>query len=130
MENKDNLKIGVAMIVCLIVGAMMGRASTISNTSKNDNSSKVFISQEVPDNFEKNSKILKKIEKNSKILKKININTATLGEFKDAKVGIGEVKYNILIDCRPFENTRELIDKGVIGYYVYNKHKDRFVVGD
>ena len=133
MENKDNLKIGVVMIVCLIVGAMLGRVSPNTVSGTNDNSSKVFISQEITDNFEKNSKNFKKVEKNSKFLKKIqkiNINTATLGDFKDARVGIGEVKYNELIKHRPYEDPRELIDKGVIGYYVYNKHKDRFVVGD
>ena len=129
MEDKNKFIIGISMIACLLIGGMLGRSSPITTTSTND----VTIKQQVPENsknleiFEKNSKNLKK---NEKFSKKININTATLGEFIDARVGIGETKFKKLEKNRPYSDPRELLDKGIIGYYAYNKHKDRFVVGD
>lgn len=123
MEDKNKFIICISMIACLLIGGMLGRSSPITTTSTND----VTINQQVPENFEKNSKNSEIFEKKSK---KININTATLRDFKDGKVGIGEVKYKELVKYRPYKDTSELIEKGVIGYYTYTKHKDRFTVGD
>lgn len=119
----DKMLKGVIIgIVILILGAFSGRSSPISNF--NDNSNSIY--------FEKNSKNFKKnekISKNFKKFEKLNINTATLQQFKDAKVGIGEKKFEEIKANRPFSNVSQLREKGIVGFYTYKKLKIVATVG-
>ena len=124
MENKDNLKIGIAMIVCLIVGAMMGRASPISNTAQNDNSSKVFISQEIPENSQKKQEF----SVNSlNFQEKINVNSASKMILKKLD-GVGNKKADLIIKGRPYNSIEELIERGIIGRVAYPKIENNITV--
>lgn len=125
--EKNDFKIGIGFIICLIIGSLATRSSPVTSSSTND----ITINQELPNDFEKNSKNFKKNEnfsKNLKKFKKLNINTATLQDFKDAKVGIGKKKYKKIVDNRPFKDVSELIDKKIIGFYAYKNIKDIAVV--
>jgi competence protein ComEA len=53
----------------------------------------------------------------------ININTASLSEL-DALPGIGPVYGQNIIEQRPYSNTEELLTRGVLKKFVYDKIKD------
>ena len=57
----------------------------------------------------------------------VNINTASLKEL-DALPGIGPVYAQTITEQRPYSNTEELLTKGVLKAYVYEKIKNLITV--
>jgi competence protein ComEA len=57
----------------------------------------------------------------------VNINTATLSEL-DKLPGIGPVYGQNIIDHRPYSNIEELVSKGALKKYVFDKIKDKITI--
>lgn len=120
----DKIKYGIVGVVLFIFGGLLGRSYPINNNSNAENN--VTINQEIPKSFEKNSKVLKNFENFSK---EININEASKYDLMELP-GIGKNKAQSIIDNRPYNHIKELKEKGILGYYAYEKNKSFLVVGD
>lgn len=111
-------------ISCILLGGMLGRSTPINNSSNAENN--VTINQEIPKNFENNSKVLKK---NENFSKKININNCSFYDLLELK-GVGKKKAENIIKNRPYSHTKELLEKNILGYYSYEKNKHLIKVDD
>jgi len=58
---------------------------------------------------------------------KININTASLGEL-DTLWGIGEKRASSIIDNRPYQSIKELVEKKIVSQNVFEKIKEEISV--
>lgn len=124
--EKNNFKIAGIGIVCLILGAMMGRVSPISNTAQNDNSSKVYVSAEIPGNSQKKQEFS---GKNRNFQEKINVNSASKMQLKKLD-GVGSKKADLIIKGRPYKSIEELLERGIIGRIAYPKIEPNITVGE
>ncbi|MGL5707525.1 MAG: ComEA family DNA-binding protein [Aeromonas sp.] len=119
-----NKNIGL-ILGAFLLGGILGKSIPVTNTNSNGNT--ITISNSAS---EKNENFSKDFKKNENFSKKLNLNTSTLQDFIDAKVGIGESKYQKILDNRPFSSVEELRTKKILGYYAYENNKHRFTVGD
>ena len=126
-----NVRLGIAMVGMLIVGAMMGKSTPISNNS--DAKNIVTINQGYPEEKTRIYNKFQEISKNNKNFQeisrnKIDINNATLYELKKLP-GVGTSKANLIVKNRPYKIKEDLLNKEIVGIAVYPKIEELIKVG-